>query len=101
MDLKTAKVVAKSGFLECIIAPGFDKEALELFKDKKNLRLLESYDLEPINEPDFKRVSGGLLLQELHHGFVDIQCRFHPYNHTLYMAICQEPFLISRLLFLF
>jgi len=64
MDLTTAKAVAKSGFLECIIAPGFDKEALELFKDKKNLRLLESYDLGPIDEPDFKRVGGGLLLQD-------------------------------------
>jgi phosphoribosylaminoimidazolecarboxamide formyltransferase/IMP cyclohydrolase len=64
MDEKTAKIVAKSGFLECIIAPGFDKEAIDLFKDKKNLRLLESYDLAPISEPDFKRVSGGLLLQD-------------------------------------
>jgi phosphoribosylaminoimidazolecarboxamide formyltransferase/IMP cyclohydrolase len=64
MDLKTAKVVIKSGFLECVIAPGFDKEALELFKEKRNLRLLESYDLEPIKEADFKRVSGGLLLQD-------------------------------------
>jgi phosphoribosylaminoimidazolecarboxamide formyltransferase/IMP cyclohydrolase len=64
MDLATAKVVAKSGFLECIIAPGFDKEALELFKGKKNLRLLELADLEPINEPDTKRVNGGLLLQD-------------------------------------
>jgi phosphoribosylaminoimidazolecarboxamide formyltransferase/IMP cyclohydrolase len=64
MDLKTANVVLKSGFLECVIAPGYDKEALALFKDKKNLRLLESYDLEPIKEADFKRVSGGLLLQD-------------------------------------
>jgi len=64
MDVKTAKAVAKSGFLECIIAPGYEKGALELFKDKKNLRLLESYDLEPIAETDFKRVSGGLLLQD-------------------------------------
>ena len=64
MDLKTAKVVAKSGFLECIIAPGYESGVLELFKEKKNLRLLESYDLTPINEADFKRVSGGLLLQD-------------------------------------
>ncbi len=63
MDLKTAKVIAKSGFLECIIAPGFDKEALVLFKDKKNLRLLELNDLSPIDEPEFKRISGGMLLQ--------------------------------------
>jgi len=63
LDLNTAKVVAKSGFLECVIAPGFDKEALVLFKDKKNLRLLELADLSPIDEPEFKRVSGGMLLQ--------------------------------------
>ncbi|MDD5027142.1 MAG: bifunctional phosphoribosylaminoimidazolecarboxamide formyltransferase/IMP cyclohydrolase [Candidatus Omnitrophica bacterium] len=64
LDLKTAKTVAKSGFLECIIAPGFDEKALALFKEKKNLRLLEFGDLNPINEPDLKRVSGGLLLQD-------------------------------------
>ena len=64
MDIKAAKVIAKSGFLECIIAPGFDKEAVELFKGKKNLRLLELGDLMPIKETEFKRVSGGLLLQE-------------------------------------
>jgi phosphoribosylaminoimidazolecarboxamide formyltransferase/IMP cyclohydrolase len=63
MGLKTAKVILKSGFLECIIAPGFDKEAAVLFKDKKNLRLLELNDLDPIDEPEIKRVSGGMLLQ--------------------------------------
>jgi len=64
LDLKTAKAVAKSGFLECIIAPGFEEGAAALFKEKKNLRLLEFCDLNPINEPDLKRVSGGLLLQD-------------------------------------
>jgi len=63
MDLATAKIVAKSGFLECIIAPAYDKETLVLFKDKKNLRLLELDDLSMLDESDFKRVSGGLLLQ--------------------------------------
>lgn len=63
MDLTTARIVAKSGFLECIIAPAYDKEALDLFKDKKNLRLLELDDLSIVDEPEFKRVSGGMLLQ--------------------------------------
>ncbi|MDD5108401.1 MAG: bifunctional phosphoribosylaminoimidazolecarboxamide formyltransferase/IMP cyclohydrolase [Candidatus Omnitrophica bacterium] len=63
LDLKTAKVIIKSGFLECIIAPAFDRQALDLFKDKKNLRLLELKDLSPIDELEFKRVSGGMLLQ--------------------------------------
>jgi phosphoribosylaminoimidazolecarboxamide formyltransferase/IMP cyclohydrolase len=63
LDLKTAGVISKSGFLECILAPEFDEEAKDLFKKKKDLRLLELKDLEPIDEPEFKRVSGGLLLQ--------------------------------------
>ncbi|MDI6758564.1 MAG: bifunctional phosphoribosylaminoimidazolecarboxamide formyltransferase/IMP cyclohydrolase [Candidatus Omnitrophota bacterium] len=72
MDEKTAKVIVKSGFLECIIASGFEKMALDLFKDKKNLRLLELNDPELASEPsvslrgepEFKHVSGGLLLQD-------------------------------------
>ncbi|MFA5092366.1 MAG: bifunctional phosphoribosylaminoimidazolecarboxamide formyltransferase/IMP cyclohydrolase [Candidatus Omnitrophota bacterium] len=64
MDLATAKVVFKSGFLECIIAPGFDKNAVEIFKEKKNLRLLELNDLNVIAESEMKRVGGGLLLQD-------------------------------------
>jgi phosphoribosylaminoimidazolecarboxamide formyltransferase / IMP cyclohydrolase len=64
LDIKTAKIIAKSGFLECIIAPGYESGAADLFKEKKNLRLLELSDLEAIQEPDFKRVAGGLLLQD-------------------------------------
>ncbi|MDD5560919.1 MAG: bifunctional phosphoribosylaminoimidazolecarboxamide formyltransferase/IMP cyclohydrolase [Candidatus Omnitrophica bacterium] len=63
MDLATARAVLKSGFLECIIAPAYGKGALDLFKDKKNLRLLELDDLNIIDEAEFKRVSGGMLLQ--------------------------------------
>jgi len=72
VDLKTAKVIAKSGFLECIIAPGFDKGVQDLFKDKKNLRLLELNDIEPIDEPELKRVSGGLLLQDKNLATLDV-----------------------------
>ena len=64
LDLKTAKLIDKSGFLECIVAPGFEQKALNLFKDKKNLRILELNSLAVINEPDFKRISAGLLLQD-------------------------------------
>ncbi len=64
IDLKTARLILKSGFLECIIAPGIDAEIKPLFADKKNLRLLELKDFSPVKEFDFKRVSGGLLLQD-------------------------------------
>jgi len=63
MDLKTAKLIIKSGFLECIIAPGFDQEALNLFKEKKNLRLLELKDWSVVNDLQMKRVGGGMLLE--------------------------------------
>lgn len=64
MDLNTAYAIANSGFLECIVAPGFNRDALDLFKNKKNLRILEINSLNCIKEMDFKRVSLGLLLQE-------------------------------------
>ncbi|MBI4706856.1 MAG: bifunctional phosphoribosylaminoimidazolecarboxamide formyltransferase/IMP cyclohydrolase [Candidatus Omnitrophica bacterium] len=64
MDKKTAVAIIKSGFLECIIAPGFENGVSEMFKEKKNLRLLELSDLSVVNEPEFKRVSGGMLLQD-------------------------------------
>ena len=73
VDLKTAKLIAKSGFMECIIAPSFDEEAKGLFKNKKNLRLLELPALnEVIQELEFKRVSGGLLVQDKDTGAIDI-----------------------------
>jgi phosphoribosylaminoimidazolecarboxamide formyltransferase / IMP cyclohydrolase len=63
MDLATAKLMIKSGFLECIIAPGFEKSAVDLFRQKKNLRLLELNDWSAVNELQMKRVSGGMLLE--------------------------------------
>lgn len=65
IDLSLAKLIDKSGFLECIICPKFSAEAIELLKSKKNLRLIELPDLLEKNEDlDFKKVWGGLLLQE-------------------------------------
>ena len=54
-------------FLEVIIAPGFSKEALEIFGKKKNLRLLELEGLDKkINREGmiFRSVVGGFLSQE-------------------------------------
>lgn len=65
IDLALAKLIVKSGFLECIICPAFAPEALALLKEKKNLRLLELPGL--LNKGkaiDFKKVNGGLLLQD-------------------------------------
>ncbi|HLD69739.1 MAG TPA: bifunctional phosphoribosylaminoimidazolecarboxamide formyltransferase/IMP cyclohydrolase [Candidatus Omnitrophota bacterium] len=65
VDLATAKLISKSGFMECILAPGYKPEAFDLLSSKKNLRLLE---LDPSNvisaRYDFKKIQGGLLAQE-------------------------------------
>ena len=72
VDKETALEMAKI-FLEAIVAPGFDEEALKVFSAKKNLRLMEVPDFEKQGEEsesktdvedfDLKRVSGGILIQ--------------------------------------
>jgi phosphoribosylaminoimidazolecarboxamide formyltransferase/IMP cyclohydrolase len=64
VDPKTAEELAKI-FLEVIIAPGFDPKALEIMQSKKNVRILE-IPAAGAGSPgfDFRRVVGGLLLQE-------------------------------------
>ena len=64
VDAETAAELSKL-FLECVIAPGFHPEARELLGKKANLRLLEQPTLlaDPF-EWDFRRVSGGFLVQE-------------------------------------
>ncbi len=53
-------------FLECVVAPSFDKEALEVLKIKKNLRVLKlSKNMLPQkNQTSSKSIMGGLLIQD-------------------------------------
>jgi phosphoribosylaminoimidazolecarboxamide formyltransferase/IMP cyclohydrolase len=65
VDVKTAHTIAKAGFMECVVAPSFEKEAVQILSEKKNLRILE-LDIHGLSDEkyDFKKVAGGLLLQE-------------------------------------
>jgi phosphoribosylaminoimidazolecarboxamide formyltransferase/IMP cyclohydrolase len=66
VDAETAKEMAQI-FLEVIIAPGFDPEALEILKTKKDLRILQSPPLTHYSLQkgyDLRKVVGGLLLQD-------------------------------------
>ncbi len=65
VDVATAKAIFASGFMECVIAPSFDKEAVKILSEKKNLRLVE-IDLKAFKAKSyaFKQVAGGLLLQD-------------------------------------
>jgi phosphoribosylaminoimidazolecarboxamide formyltransferase/IMP cyclohydrolase len=52
-------------FVEVLLAPGFEPEALELLRQKKNVRLLELPDWpEPAGGLEAKPVIGGLLVQD-------------------------------------
>lgn len=67
IDEATAKEIHKI-FIEIVVAPSFSKEALEILKQKKNIRLLELKDIQrkqPEKSYDLKKVSGGLLVQTI------------------------------------
>lgn len=58
----------KPVFLEVLVAPSFEKEALELLQTKKNLRILELKDIstpQDANALDLKKVNGGLIVQSI------------------------------------
>jgi phosphoribosylaminoimidazolecarboxamide formyltransferase/IMP cyclohydrolase len=63
LDAATAEEVAKL-FVECVVAPGYERTALEKFASKKNLRLLEMPREAAREELELKRISGGVLVQE-------------------------------------
>ncbi|MFH1284928.1 MAG: bifunctional phosphoribosylaminoimidazolecarboxamide formyltransferase/IMP cyclohydrolase [Candidatus Peregrinibacteria bacterium] len=54
----------KKMFVEMIIAPGYEKKALERLMTRKNLRILETGDLKlDLLKTDIKKVAGGILIQ--------------------------------------
>ena len=65
VDSETS-IKLKDIFLECVVAPSFDSEALEILKIKKNLRILRlSKDKLPKkNQTSTKSIMGGLLVQD-------------------------------------
>jgi phosphoribosylaminoimidazolecarboxamide formyltransferase/IMP cyclohydrolase len=62
VDGATAAAVAKQ-FVEVVIAPSYDAEALKVFRAKQNVRLLTIEASREPNRLDMKRVGGGLLVQ--------------------------------------
>ena len=67
IDKATAEEISKI-FLEIVLAPDFDDDALEVFEQKKNIRLLKLKDVmkkQPETAYDVKKVSGGILIQDI------------------------------------
>ncbi len=66
VDAKTAATILEKQFVEVVVAPDYDPQALQVFASKKNLRVLKSGLWESAHEPwtFYKRVHGGLLIQD-------------------------------------
>jgi phosphoribosylaminoimidazolecarboxamide formyltransferase/IMP cyclohydrolase len=66
VDLETAKKIDETFFVECVLAPGYEKESLELLKKKKNRRFLACPQLlesKRERENEVKIIKGGALAQ--------------------------------------
>ena len=66
LDAETASAIVERQFVEVIIAPRVSQAAAEAVAAKKNVRLLEcgEWPDSPAQRLDFKRVNGGLLVQD-------------------------------------
>jgi phosphoribosylaminoimidazolecarboxamide formyltransferase/IMP cyclohydrolase len=63
VDSVAAEAIS-SLFVECIVAPQFDDDAIEILGRKKNLRVLQGVASWGRDALDVKRVRGGFLVQE-------------------------------------
>jgi len=66
LDVETARAICDRQFVEVIIAPSVSPGAVEVVAAKKNVRLLECgmWPAQPSQRLDFKRVNGGILVQD-------------------------------------
>ena len=72
LDATTAKTIIDRQFVEVIIAPGIANDALQILSSKQNVRVLDCDQWPALSAPawDFKRVVGGLLVQDRDDGQV-------------------------------
>jgi phosphoribosylaminoimidazolecarboxamide formyltransferase/IMP cyclohydrolase len=64
LDRELAEALSKQ-FIEVLIAPAYDDDALEVLTAKPNVRLLENGERRrEVAEPDLRQVMGGLLVQD-------------------------------------
>lgn len=55
-------------FLEVIVAPSYEEKALEILREKKNVRVLKLKEIETPQNPlayDIKKVNGGMIIQTI------------------------------------
>ncbi|MEW6693066.1 MAG: bifunctional phosphoribosylaminoimidazolecarboxamide formyltransferase/IMP cyclohydrolase [Pseudomonadota bacterium] len=72
LDAATARAIVERQFVEVIIAPEVTPEALQVTAAKKNVRVLACglWGEDDKGRLDYKRVAGGLLVQDLDQGMI-------------------------------
>ena len=72
LDRKTARAICEKQFVEVIIAPTISADASAVIEEKKNIRLLACgmWNSHQPTDFDYKRVNGGLLIQDKDNGMV-------------------------------
>src|SRR5690606_26592898 len=75
LDEATARAICERQFAEVVIAPRVTRAAAAVFASKPNLRLLAcgQWPATPVAAPDYRRVNGGLLVQDRDLGTVGAQ----------------------------
>lgn len=73
LDAKTAEAIVEKQFVEVIIAPSVSQAASDIVSAKKNVRLLSCGQWSATSEHafDYKRVNGGLLVQDRDNGMIE------------------------------
>ena len=75
LDAQTAEAICAKQFVEVIIAPSVSADALAVVAAKKNVRLLKcgTWGEQRPQDFDYKRVNGGLLIQDRDNGMITEQ----------------------------
>jgi len=88
VDLETAELLADK-FVELILAPGYDPEALKKLSSKKNRRIIDISEIiyidenNPRSEKTFRRIHGGMLYQDSDNLLID--------EHNLKPVTTRQP----------
>ncbi len=85
LDAKTAGTILERQFVEVIVAPAVDEDALPVLAGKKNVRVLATgvWDRCCLTGLDFKHVGGGVLVQDRDVGIMK--------THSLEIATKRAP----------
>jgi phosphoribosylaminoimidazolecarboxamide formyltransferase/IMP cyclohydrolase len=82
VDLATAEAMSDL-FVEVVVAPAFNADALTRFADKKNLRVVELPVVRTQAGLDWKKIRGGFLLQDRFH--------FNPSEEAWHVPTRRQP----------